>query len=145
MDHECILVHNKVFNTYYFYVVIKKDIIDIINRNEIVALDPGELIFLAFNSLEHYGKLGHNMRVKILKAQRITKRLQSVLDKNINMDGKKIKNRSKLKKEINKMYRRIKGYVNEVHKIVAKYLCENYKIIILPDFKTKPMLGKKRE
>ena len=72
--------------------MIKKDILDIIGKDEIVALDPGELIFLAFYSLEHYGKLGDNMRVKILRILRTIQRLQSILDKNRNKKGKKIKN-----------------------------------------------------
>ena len=32
-----------------------------------------------------------------------------------------------------------------MHKKIAKYLCEKYKIIILPDFKTKPMISNKKE
>ena len=144
-DNECLLIHDKVFNKYYFQVTFKKEILEIPNKKGIVALDPGEKTMFAFYALEEYGKLGDNMRDRILKARRKISKLQSILDKKVNVKGKKIKNRSKLKKEINNIYKRIKGYVNEIHKKVAKYLCENYETIILPDFKTKPMISKNKE
>ncbi len=143
--NECILIHDKVFNNYYIQVTFKKEIKKIQNRKKIGALDPGEKIFLTLYSLENHGKIGDDMRIKILKAGRRIRKLQSIIDKKKNEKGKKIKNKSKLKKEINKIYRRIKGYVNEIHKKAAKYLCENYENIILPEFETKPMISDNKE
>ena len=82
------------------------------------------------------------MRIKILGWQKEIKKYQSILDKNNNKNGKKINNKKKLKKKIRRLYLKIKGYVNEVHKKSAKYLCENYSNILLPEFKTKPMISK---
>ena len=84
------------------------------------------------------------MRVRIIKLQRKIRKYQSILDKNKNKKGKTINNKKKLKKVIKRLYLKIKGYVNEVHKKTAKYLCENYKNILLPEFKTKAMISKKR-
>ena len=47
--------------------------------------------------------------------------IQSILDKNKNKNGKKINNKKKLKTKIRKLYFKIKGYVNEIHKKSAKY------------------------
>lgn len=33
------------------------------------------------------------------------------------------------------------GYINEVHKKSSKYLCENYKHILLPTFETKSLIS----
>ena len=82
------------------------------------------------------------MRIKILGWQKEIKKYQSILDKNKNKNGKKINNKKKLKTKIRKLYLKIKGYVNEIHKKSAKYLCENYSNILLPEFKTKPMISK---
>ncbi len=111
LKNECILIHDKVFNIYYLQVTFKKEVIKIENRKKIAALDPGEKIFLTLYSLENHAKIGDNMREKIMKAGRRISRLQSIIDKNKNEKGKKIKNKTKLKKEINKIYRRIKGFL----------------------------------
>jgi len=144
-DHDCSLIHDKVFNEYYFNVTFRKEILNKTDRKLIVALDPGERIFFAFYALEEYGKLGCDMRIRILKARRLISKIQRILDRRENRNGKRIKNRTKLKKKINRMYERLKGYVNEMHKKVANFLCENYENIILPDFKTKPMISKNKE
>jgi transposase len=141
LKNECLLIHDKIMNNYHIQITFKKEIKNVGKRKKIVALDPGEKIFLTFYSLENHGKLGDNMRDMILKARRRISKLQSIIDNDKNKKGHKIRNRSKLKKEINKLYKRIKGYVNEVHKKAAKYLCENYENIILPDFQTKPMIS----
>ncbi len=35
--------------------------------------------------------------------------------------------------------------MNEIHKKTAKYLCENYKNILLPEFKTQPMISNNKD
>lgn len=141
---ECKLQYDVFFNKYYLLVVFESEKIEIPNRKEIVALDPGEKIFQTFYSNELIGNLGDNMRIKILKWQRKIKKYQSALDKRENKNKKKLKNRKQVKSRIRKLYLKMKGYVNEVHKKSAKFLCENYNKIIIPEFNTKPMLSKNK-
>lgn len=144
LNKECKLQYDNTLNKYYLFVVFdgeQKNINDL-KREEIVAIDQGEKIFNYFYSNNTTGKLGDNMRIKILGWQKKIKKYQSILDKNKNKDGKKINNKKKLKTKIRKLYIKIKGYVNEIHKKSAKYLCENYSNILLPEFKTKPMISK---
>jgi putative transposase len=144
-EKECDLKHDKVLNKYYLYIsqeIQPKKIEHI--REQIVGLDPGEKIFLAYYSGNKYGKIGANMRIKILRIHKKIKYLTSILDKGINKTGKKLKNKKHLRKKIYKLSQKINGYVNEVHKKAAKYLCENYENILLPEFETKPMLSKKK-
>jgi transposase len=141
IDKECKLMYDKRLNNYYLYIVNNKEYKNIQNRKEIVALDQGEKIFISYYSNNEIGNIGNNMRVFILKQQIKIKKLQSILNKNKNKNNKSIKNKKTLKKKILKLYSKIKGYVNEIHKKSALYLCKNYENIILPTFEIKNMIS----
>lgn len=142
LNKECKLQYDVVLNKYFIFVVFEAKEINIKNRKEVVALDPGEKIFNYFYSNELEGKLGNEMRIKIIGWYRLIKKYQSAIDRKKNKKGKKLKNKKALKNKIRKLYLKIKGYVNEVHKKSAKFLCENYSNILIPEFKTKPMISK---
>ena len=142
LDKECKLQYDMVLNKYLFIVVFEGKEIIINNREEVGAMDPGEKIFNNFYSNKMEGQLGNEMRIKIIKWQRQIKKYQSIIDKKTNKKGKKIKNIKALKNKKRKLYLKIQGYVNEVHKKSAKFLCENYSNILIPEFKTKPMISK---
>ena len=143
--HSCKLQFDRTLKKYYLIVaddVGRKNVRA--NREKITSLDPGEKIFQTVYSVNQICKIGDNMRIPILQIQKKIKRLQSVYDKNLNSQGKSIKNKGKLKKKIQKLENKIKGYVNEVHKKGAQFICENYENILLPKFETRPMLSKKK-
>jgi putative transposase len=144
-DAECELLHDKTLNKYYLNVCVKKTIeIKKTEREPIVAIDEGEKTFASFYSINKHGKIGDNMRRKILKIQKEIKKGQHILDTNINLENKVIKNKRRLRRRNQRRQNKIKGYVNEIHKKAAKYLCENYERILLPKFETKPMISKTR-
>jgi putative transposase len=139
IEKECKLMHNKIFDSYYLYIIEDKEQINIKNRKEIVAIDEGEKIFASYYSVNEIGNLGKDMRIKILGIQSTIKQYQKKLK------NKKYKNRKKqIKQRIARCFKKIKGYVNEIHKKSAKYLCENYENIFLPTFETKPMISKNK-
>jgi len=144
IEKDCKLMYDKVLNKYYIFIPfnITQNIPK--NRREVVALDPGEKTFLAYFSNEEYGKLGDNMRVRILKIQKKIRKFQSIIAKGKNKKGKKLNNKKHLRRCIRKCFSKIRGYVNEVHKKSAKYLCENYENILLPTFETRPMISKNK-
>jgi putative transposase len=144
MDKDCKLKHDKIFDKYYLLVVHEVKPKEIKKRKKIVALDPGEKTFMTFYSDKEFGKLGDSMRDKILPIQKKIRKLTSILDKKKNKKGKRLNNRKRIKTNIHKLNLKIKGYVNEVHKKTAKYLCENYENILLPEFETKPLLSNKK-
>jgi len=140
-DNLCqsIIIYDRLFNKYYFYVVHKMDKIIINDREKVVALDPGEKIFQNFYALKETGKFGENMRDKIRPLMRKISKIQKLSSES------KIKTQKiKYTKIINRYYRRIKGYVNEIHKKTANYLCKNYENILIPIFKTKPLISNKK-
>lgn len=145
INKDCLLQYNFKLKNFYFLVVHEDKYIKskkLKNRNEIVSVDPGEKIFMYFYSTKYQGKIGDNMRIKILKTQRKIKKYQSIVKTKKNKQKKKIKNLSKIKKKLNQLYCKIKNYVNEIHKKGAKFLCENYENILVPKFETKPMISK---
>lgn len=126
-------------------VAFVKEIKNIKKRQKIVALDPGEKIFLTFYSLEKYGKIGENMREKILGILKRISKLQSIIEIDVNKNNLPIRNKRKQKKKVRMLYKKIEGFVNEIHKKAAQYLCENYETILLPEFKTQSMISNKKK
>jgi len=89
-------------------VILKED-----DRDEAVALDPGERVFASYYSLNDYGYIGEDMRVFMLEILSKIKKLQHILSKNLNKDGNKIRNRGKIKMKIFKRFQKIKNKVKE--------------------------------
>ena len=98
LNKECKLQYDFTLNKYYLFVIFDGKDENLINeskikKQEIVAIDQGEKIFNYFYSNNTIGKLGDNMRIKILGWQKEIKKYQSILDKNNNKNGKKINNK----------------------------------------------------
>jgi hypothetical protein len=131
---DCRLIYDKYFNKFYlkcpFYTSIKK----INNRKSIVALDPGEKIFMTYYGFENCGMIGYNIRDKILKYQIKISKIQRIINK------KKIKNKKRLITKLRKYYKNIKNLVKELHNKTALYLVKNYDKILIPKFETQNMV-----
>ena len=140
---DCRLTHDKLTNNFYIYI---PQYIKGINNNqikkEVIALDPGEKVFMAFYGLDEFGFIGEDIRKPILKIETKIRTYQRVYNKCINRKGKKINKRKKekIRIKIGKLYRKINGIVNELHKKTALFLCKNYKNILIPIFETQKMV-----
>lgn len=132
---DCRLVYDRYFNKYYLKCPMYAPKKEVLNRKDIVALDPGEKIFMTYYSLNDSGMIGFDIRKKILMYQTKIKQLQRRLKK-------KISNKSRLTKKIRKNYRKIKNMVKELHNKTALYLVKNYNKILIPKFETSSMIGK---
>ena len=151
---DCKLSYNKVLNTFILYIPQYKDCKPTNNEKKpICAIDPGEKVFATYYSLDDYGFIGNDVRIPILKVEQKIRKYQRLLNKrvkdNIKVNkktkkGKRI-NKKKIIEKINKLYKKIKGIVNELHKKTALFLCKNYNIILIPEFGTKNMVKNKVE
>jgi len=141
---DCKLSYDSHTRHFTFYVPIKRPMVETINRKSCVGLDPGESIFMTYYSNEEYGKIGDNPRKKIKKLKEKSEYYQSVIDKGKNKEGKDIRNTHKIKSKQKDINGKIKGYVNEIHKKGAKYLCERYDRIMIPKFETQSMISNHR-
>lgn len=136
------LVYDKYLNKYYLKCPMYVDITPIENRKKIVALDPGEKIFMSYYSFNDCGMIGVDIRTKILKYQTKIKKLQRLISRNKNRKNKKISNKKRLINRLKKYYLDIKNTVKELHNKTALYLVRNYNTILLPKFETSNMIGK---
>ena len=138
------LIYDKITKKFFLKCPQFFNLKEISNRKEIVALDPGEKIFMTYYSLNNCGMIGYNIKNKILKYESKIRKLQKIISKkSIN---KKIRNYKKLKLKLNIYYRKIKNTVKELHNKTALYLVKNYNRILLPSFNTSEMVksfGKK--
>lgn len=90
------------------------------------------------------GHLGLNTRPIYLKELGKISKLQKIIKKGKNKDGTKLKNKTKLKKTIQKKYERLKNISKELRNKISLYLVKKFDKIILPKFETQQMLKNKK-
>lgn len=103
------------------------------NQGRVVALDPGIRTFMTFFSETTFGELG---RAANLRIQRLCFRLDKLISK---ISKAKCRQKKRMRLAANRIRGRIKNLVSELHKKVARFLVDNFDIILLPTFETSQM------
>lgn len=95
--------------------------------------------------MNKFGYIGDNMRDIILAERAKISIYQRILKKRKNKKGERMSNAGykKMKREINMTYERIKNMRDELHHKAALYLCRNYDIILISEFRIQPMISEK--
>lgn len=123
-------------NRYHLIVpclVPKKETPSIVS-NKIVSLDPGERTFqTTYDTSGLVTEWGKDDRKQLFRLCRITDKIQSSIWK------KKGSKRRSTKKAWYRAMDKIKNKVKEVHRKMSKWLCENYKVILIPKFESSQM------
>jgi len=140
IECDCRLLYNKILNKFYLYVPEHKKPINNRKKRDVVALDPGEKVFMSYYSLNNYGKIGEDIRQPILNVEKKIRKYQRILSKRKNENGNKLKNKKAIVTKKYKCYNKINNIVKELHNKTCLYLCRNYKKILIPEFKTQPMV-----
>lgn len=138
------LIYDKITKKFFLKCPQYFNLKEVTNRKEIVALDPGEKIFMTYYSLNNSGMIGYNIKNKILKYESKIRKLQRKIS--TKSTTRKIRNHKKLRLKLNKYFKKIKNTVKELHNKTALYLVKNYNRILLPSFDTSNMVkcfGKK--
>ena len=148
IECDCKINYIKELKRYELIVPVKIDIKRVKKREKIVALDPGEKVFMSYFSENTFGNIGDNVRIIILKIQRKIKKLQNILSKDengkiLNKEGKKLKNKKNIKRAIRRHYKKINNIVKELHNKTALFLCKKYDKILIPKFETQNMVKKR--
>lgn len=103
----------------------------------IIALDPGVRTYVT--GYEFTGeciKLGEGFAKRIIRLGLNADKLQSkIASKDI-----RCKERLNLRKALRRLTLRIKQIKNDLHLKMVKYLCDNYSVILLPEFKLKCLI-----
>ena len=163
------LVYDRFRKTYVLKIPYYAELAAQGNKKDIVALDPGEKVFQSYYALEECGKIGNDIRIKLLKYETAIRRYQRIANKKgqknrIKNKGKrksdmkslleerfkdpkknKLRNRKAIRNKIKRKFDKLKNIVKEVHNQAAKYLTDNFKTILIPKFETQKMLCSKED
>jgi putative transposase len=124
------------YGDYYLCVPVESSRCSTENQGRVVALDPGIRTFLTFFGETSFGWLGNAANIKIQK-------LCFKLDKLISRISKaKCRQKKRLKIAATRLRGKMKCLVDELHKKTAKFLINNFDVILLPTFETSNMSRK---
>lgn len=131
---DCRLV--MAYGDYYLSVPTKNKQQKSDNQGRVVALDPGVRTFQTFFSENSFGEIGDGANLKV---QKLCFKLDKLLSK---ISKAKCKQKRRMNLAANRLRCKIKSIVNELHKKTAKFLVDNFDIILLPSFETSQMSQK---
>ena len=108
------------------------------NQARVVALDPGVRSFLTWYSADSVGKIGEGAFFRI---QRLCERLDDLLSRAAKSPARRRRN---MRRAANRLRLRIENLVTELHRQAARFLVDNYDVILLPGFETSEMVERGR-
>ena len=108
------------------------------NQARVVALDPGVRSFLTWYCADSVGKIGEGSFFRI---QRLCERLDDLLSRAAKSPSRKRRN---MRRAANRMRLRIENLVQELHRQTARFLADNFDVILLPTFETSEMVERGR-
>ena len=104
----------------------------------LVALDPGVRTFMTFLSESSFGWLGNDSNLHI---QKLCFRLDKLVSR---LSKAPSQQKRRLKKAAGRLRCKIKNLVKELHHKTARFLVNNFDVILLPTFETSQMVSKSR-
>lgn len=107
------------------------------NQGRLCALDPGVRTFQTFFSDHHCGHLGEQ---DMQRVTRLALQLDDLLSRRDTVKSKR--NKLSLSKAATRIRQKISSLIDELHWKVAKFLTDNFDVILLPTFETSQMVGK---
>ncbi|MEB3280914.1 MAG: transposase [Lyngbya sp.] len=103
------------------------------NQGRVVALDPGIRTFLTFFSEKSFGKIGQGDFSRI---QRLCHHLDDLISR---LTQTHAKQRQRMKKAASRIRLKIRCLIDELHHQAARFLVDNFDVILLPTFETSQM------
>ena len=108
------------------------------NQARVVALDPGVRSFLTWYSADSVGKIGEGAFFRI---QRLCERLDDLLSRAAKSP---VRRRRNMRRAAGRMRIRIENLIDELHRQAARFLVNNFDVILLPGFETSEMVERGR-
>lgn len=123
-----------------YYLVVSEEVqqVKTDKQGRLVALDPGVRTFMTFFSENSYGWLGKDSNLYI---QKLCFRLDKLVSK-ISQAPRRQKRR--FKKAASRLRCKIQHLVKELHHKIAKFLFDNFDVILLPTFESSQMVSRSR-
>ena len=108
------------------------------NQAQVVALDPGVRSFISWYSADSVGKIGEGAFFRI---QRLCERLDDLLSRAAKSQSRRRRN---MRRAAGRMRIRIENLISELHRQAARFLVNNFAVILLPAFETSEMVERGR-
>ena len=108
------------------------------NQARVVALDPGVRSFLTWYSEDSVGKIGHGA---FLRIQRLCLQLDGLLSRAAKPPARARRN---MRRAADRLRLRIENLVAELHHQSARFLVDNFDVVLLPTFGTSEMVKRGR-
>lgn len=123
-----------------YYLVVSEQVqpVSTDNQGRLVALDPGVRSFMTFFSETSFGWLGNESNLYI---QKLCFRLDKIVSQIAKSQSRR---KRRLKKAAHRLRCKIKNLVKELHHKTARFLVNNFDVILLPTFETSQMVSKSR-
>ncbi|WP_333307046.1 transposase [Microcoleus sp. B7-D4] len=123
-----------------YYLIVSEEVQQAKTENQgrLVALDPGVRTFMTFFSENSYGWLGKDSNLHI---QKLCFRLDRLVSK---ISKAPSRQKRRFKKVASRLRCKIKNLVKELHHKTAKFLVDNFDVILLPTFESSQMVSKSR-
>lgn len=128
---DCRLVF--AYGDYYLTVPERVPRLQADNQSRVVAIDPGIRTFNTFFSETSFGEIGIGANLKI---QKLCFKLDKLISKLVKA---KCKQKRRMKFAATRLRGKIKNLVDELHKKTARFLVDNFDVILLPTFETSQM------
>lgn len=126
----------------HFYLCVPEKIVTSPSENQgrVVAIDPGVRTFATFFSENSFGKLGEGDFSRI---QRLCQHLDDLISGSSKASSA---TKRRMRKAAGRMRSKIRNLIDELHHKVARFLVDNFDVILLPTFETSQMSrrGKRR-
>jgi putative transposase len=126
----------RCYGEYYLVVSEQVQPVSTDNQGRLVALDPGVRTFMTFLGECSFGWLGNGSNLYIQKLCFNLDKLVSSLSKASS------RQKRRLKKAADRLRCKVKNLVKELHHKTAKFLVDNFDVILLPTLETSRMVSK---
>ena len=126
------------YGQYYLCVPLEVTTIQADNQGRMVALDPGVRTFLTFFSENSVGKIGEGDFSRI---QRLCHHLDDLISR---FSKAQSAQKRRMRKAASRLRLQIKNLIDELHHKAARFLVDNFDVILLPTFDTSQMTLKSR-
>lgn len=132
MDSRLVRRHGR------YYLTVPYQVQRVVGENQarVVALDPGVRTFLTMFSEDSFGGIAVDDNLKI---QRMCFRLDDLISR---MSKSPTRKKKSMSVAADRLRRRITNYIDELHHKAARFLCDNFDVILLPTFETSQMVTK---
>nr|WP_242037337.1 transposase [Limnothrix sp. FACHB-406] len=126
------------YGEYYLITSTEVQPIQSENQGRVVALDPGVRTFMTFFAESFYGWIGNDSNLLI---QKLCFKLDRLISKITKAQSAQ---KRRFKKAADRLRSKVQHLVKELHHKTARFLTENFDVILLPSFESSQMVSKSR-